>query len=287
VDFAFREHEFVIFTEDDVIFARDALVWFAEIRAAGLLEQDRVWAIAAESTFFDAREKQVEQSFIEQALAVAREQQLLNKYTTHKFVPSSCFATSRQRWAEFGEARGRTNGDVEVCRLCEVEDRCCVFPVIARGRDVGMLHDLGYSVTIHTKVGVLSAAKNTYVSADDLLPEGPVGRLGLEPFRGNAGMLFEQTTRLGDFAPKPAYRSETLGISDNSETLETVIANADQAQRISENLESLIARATKAFDGRDLEEALQHWDAIVRQFPGEMAGLYWEKRYLAGPREAG
>src|SRR5229473_1352329 len=119
IDYAFREHEFVIFTEDDVIFSRDALVWFAEIRALGLLEQEGIWAIAAESIFFDAREKYVEQSFIEEALTTTREQQLLNKYTTHKFVPSSCFATSRQRWAEFGEARGRTNGDVEVCGRCQ------------------------------------------------------------------------------------------------------------------------------------------------------------------------
>ncbi len=253
MDLAFINHDLAILTEDDVIFSRDALVWFSELRDAGLLEQENVWAIAAESIFFDAREKTVDPSFIEAALAAAAEQQLINKYTAQKFIPSSCFATSRRRWSEFGETRGETNGDVTLCRRCEAENRRCVAPVIARGKDVGMLHDLGYSVSIHTKVGVLSAAKHTYLLAEDMLPNGPVRTPRLEPFEGDQGLLFRQSTGLEGFGQA---RESDPEITQPSETFE-----------------DRIGRARSAFESGDLPEALRRWDVVLSQFPGEMAGL--------------
>ena len=192
IDHAFKDHEFAIFAEDDVFFSRDALLWFASARDL-LIQDESFWAIAGESIYFDARDKTPDQVFVERAVKIASERHLLDKFGTLDFIPSSCFATSRSRWSEFGSTRGQPRGDFEVIRRCKQEGRRCAFPLVPRAKDVGMLHDFGYSVTLHTKEGVRSV-KNTYLLADDLLPQGPLEPPRLEPFRGDPGALFAETT---------------------------------------------------------------------------------------------
>jgi FkbM family methyltransferase len=193
MDHGFRYHDFVVFAEDDVIFSRDALIWFSELREAGMLDQEHIWAIAGESIYFDARHKTIDQTFIDRVRAAASEEQLVDKYTPMQFIPSSSFATSGRRWAEFGETRGQPLGDEDVCERCRNENRYCLFPIVPRAKDIGMLHDLGYSVTIHTKAGV-KEIKQTYLLAEDLLPCGPVPKIDLKRFTGDSGRLFRQTT---------------------------------------------------------------------------------------------
>lgn len=193
LDHAFALHPFVVFAEDDVVFARDAFAWFDDIRRQGLLDDPRHWAIAGESVFFNARDKALPEEWPRAMRQLAADEGLAGFYVTHNFVPSTCFATTDAHWRRFGATRGQPLGDVDLCALCRDEDGWCVFPVVPRVKDIGMLHDNGYSVLIHTRDGV-QERKNTYLMSDDLLPPGHPAPAGLTLYGGNAGRLFTLST---------------------------------------------------------------------------------------------
>ena len=195
LDHAFSDHAFAIFAEDDAIFAKDALCWFQGVRGLGLLDEPENWAIAGEAIFFNAREQSLPAGHADAMLAMAHELRLQDFYIPHQFIPSTCFATTRQRWAEFGATRGQPLGDEDVCARCQAEGRYGLFPMVPRVKDVGMLHDNGYSVMIHTKEGVREI-KNTYVMSGDLAGSGQVKPRGFSQFTGDAGRIFAETTLL-------------------------------------------------------------------------------------------
>jgi len=207
LDHAFNDHDFVIFTEDDTVFARDALLWFAALNDVGVLSQPDILALAGESIYFDARANALPPGYAAQARAAAAARELTSAYIALNFVPSTCFATTAAKWAQFGAIRGQPRGDEDVCTLCREQNLHCVFPVVARVKDIGMLHADGYSVGIHGVNGVREV-KNTYLLADDLPPrQGPP-----RPFTGNRGRLFEESVKLtgwDDPAPVPAARHAT------------------------------------------------------------------------------
>jgi len=158
---ALESSEFVIFSEDDVIFERDAIEWFERARTHPMFLRPNVWAIAGESRFFDSWRHNPSNADISRALALANSRKLIDKFVYLDFLPSSCFATTREKWGEFGGTRGTTRGDRAVVDRCLAEGKVCFWPVIARCRDVGMHHPLGYSVRWrglnHTRF------KNSYV----------------------------------------------------------------------------------------------------------------------------
>ena len=172
---------------------------------------------------------------------MARQRNLVSKFTVHDHVPSACFATTYSCWAEFGTTRGAARGDVLLCQRTKDEKRGCVFPIVPRAKDVGMLHDNGFSVTILTKDRV-EAITNPYLLAEDLLPERLAERRNLEKFKGDAGLLFRQTTLLEGYAPTSAARMES--------------ANA-------------------ATEAKDWQRAAALWDELRREFPRN--ALYWIK----------
>jgi hypothetical protein len=198
-DYAFIDSDFVIFVEDDVIFARDALAWFLGIRDSGILRKELYWAVAGESIFFDARNNKVQSALINEAIEIATTQDLVDQYTFHKFVPSTCFATTREKWQEFGKTRGQPTGDVDVCRRCEIEDKFCIFPIIPRVKDTGMLHDLGYSVMLHSKQGVVEHNKQTYLLSDMISRTMDLSSVMFREFKGDSGKLYRQSTLLEGF----------------------------------------------------------------------------------------
>ena len=195
LDHAFALHPFVVFAEDDVVFARDAFSWFDAIRRLGLLDDPRHWAIAGESVFFNARDKTLPEGWPAAMQHLAAGEGLAAHYVTHNFIPSTCFATTAAHWRRFGVTRGQPLGDVDLCTLCREEDGWCVFPVVPRVKDTGMLHENGYSVLIHTRDGVRER-KNTYLMSDALLAPNQPGLAGLTPYAGNAGRLFTLSTLL-------------------------------------------------------------------------------------------
>jgi hypothetical protein len=136
----------VIFSEDDVIFECDAVEWFERALAHPMFLRPNVWAIAGESRFFDSYRHVPSNADVRRALEVALTQNLIDRFVYFDFLPSSCFATTRDKWAEFGDTRGTPRGDRAVVDRCMAEGKFCFWPVIARCRDTGMHHPLGYSV---------------------------------------------------------------------------------------------------------------------------------------------
>jgi hypothetical protein len=197
VDHAFEDHDFVIFSEDDAIFSADALNWFTAMKNSAAFLDDSVWAIAGESIFFDAGRIAPNKDLIEAARTHASKHCLWEQFIPLDFIPSTCFATNRRKWAEIAVTRGSVNGDVDLCHRCRNEGKKCLFPVVARVKDVGMLHPDGYSVSIHTEKNV-TGVKNCYLLSEDIEPTTSVIP-ELRPFDGNAGLLFWQSTGLNGF----------------------------------------------------------------------------------------
>jgi hypothetical protein len=146
ITWALERSNSVIFAEDDVIFERDAVEWFEQALVHPAFLPANVWAIAGESKFFDSNRHVPSDADISRALEVAQTHSLIDRFVYLNFIPSSCFATTRSKWAEFGKTRGTTNGDRAVVERCRVEGKLCLWPVIARCHDRGMHHPLGYSV---------------------------------------------------------------------------------------------------------------------------------------------
>lgn len=158
---ALEKSKSVIFSEDDVIFECDAVEWFERALAHPMFLRPNVWAIAGESKFFDSNRHVPSDADVCRALKVAQTRNLIDRFVCFDFLPSSCFATTRDKWAEFGKTRGTTNGDRAVVERCRGEAKLCFWPVVARCRDIGMHHPLGYSVRwkgLHHK-----GFKNSYI----------------------------------------------------------------------------------------------------------------------------
>jgi hypothetical protein len=189
INWALGKSNSVVFSEDDMIFENDALEWFDRVLVHPAFLRSDVWAIAGESKFFDSNRHVPSDSDICRALEVAQTQSLIDRFVYLDFLPSSCFATTRAKWAEFGKTRGTTNGDRAVLERCRAEGKLCVWPVIARCRDTGMHHPLGYSVRWK---GLHHAGfKNSYIVSGML--KRPLGRLS-ELTTDETGDLFTEFT---------------------------------------------------------------------------------------------
>ena len=166
IDHGFEGHEWVIFSEDDVIYEADALDWFrAMIHHDGFLKDD-VWAIAGESKHFDSKGSQVSEKVIADAMVVAKNENLISKYIYFSWLPSSCFATNATKWYEFGETRGMARGPKRVNDRCVEEGNKSLWPIIARCRDIGMHHQIGYSMTVHKETSKIPQKSNFLKSGD-------------------------------------------------------------------------------------------------------------------------
>jgi hypothetical protein len=188
---ALESSESVIFSEDDVIFESDAIEWFERALSHPMFLRPNVWAIAGESRFFDSFRHTPPDSDVSRALKLAETHSLIDKFVYLEFVPSSCFATTREKWAEFGETRGMTRGDRAVVDRCLAEGKVCFWPVIARSRDIGMHHPLGYSV--RWKGLDHMAFKNSYIVSGMLKPSS--GELTELSARQKDALLSEFTRR--------------------------------------------------------------------------------------------
>jgi hypothetical protein len=200
VDYAAARHDRIILTEDDTLFSCDTFKWFESAFALDSFKSEDVWAISGESIFFDAQDRILPEDYAELARKYAVENALGHSYIKFNFVPSTCFGTTAEKWKEFGSTRGLPLGDEDVCKRCASEQKFCLFPIVPRVADLGMLHPDGYSVLIHSAAGVTSI-KSTYLSTDDLPPNEIEG--DLVAFSGDAGELWRRTTLLEGFGQLP------------------------------------------------------------------------------------
>ena len=193
--YALERHDHAIFSEDDTTFAADALDWFKASIETEAFRSERVWAVAGESIFFNAQGKAVVDRVKADAIGIVEAENLIDKFIEVTFLPSTCFMTSVAKWKQFASTRGQPLGDMDVNARCQAEGRTCVMPVVPRVRDVGMLHDLGFSVSIHTVAGV-NELKNTYLTSDDLKDRRAEPSILPTPFKGQEDALYQRYTLL-------------------------------------------------------------------------------------------
>ncbi|NBB81165.1 MAG: hypothetical protein GVY36_17285 [Verrucomicrobia bacterium] len=165
IDYGFEAHQWVIFSEDDVIYEADALDWFRAMIIHDNFLHDDVWAIAGESKYFDSKGTRISDAVAAEAKSVAEHHSLISKFCYFNWLPSSCFATNIRKWSSFGETRGMARGPKMVNDLCVQERKKSLWPVIARCRDVGMHHEIGYSMTIHKEASKIPQKSNFLTSS--------------------------------------------------------------------------------------------------------------------------
>ena len=169
IDLAFEKSEEVIFTEDDVIFEKDALHWFCEMLAHEGAASTTIWAIAGESKYFDLKDKVASEEHTASARAIAEDNDFARLYTPVQLMPSSCFATTRAKWAEFAETRGMPRGPMFVVERCRQEEKEVLWPLVARCSDIGMHHERGYSMTLKKSADAVPG-KAIYLASGALSP---------------------------------------------------------------------------------------------------------------------
>lgn len=164
IDKALEAAENVIFTEDDVIFESDALDWFLSMLHQDSFLRDDVWGIAGESKYFDLKGEIASDEQRRSAFSFALEKNLLDKFSYMHLMPSSCFATNRSKWAEFGHTRGEGHGPRKVVERCRNEGKRIIWPIIARCADIGMYHEIGYSMTLKKSKDKIPG-KSSYITS--------------------------------------------------------------------------------------------------------------------------
>ncbi len=182
-----------VFSEDDVVYASDALEWFAGVIEDPAIFTAEVWGVAGESKFFDAGNEAAPEDLRRRAVAVAAQDGLKSAYLLNPVMPSSCFATTPGRWRIFGATRGEPQGPRKVCERLVAEEARVVWPVVARCSDIGMHHPAGFSMTLK-KSAERVPGKNLYLLSDQV--EGAAG-----PLRRARGT---EIARLQDFRPQRA-----------------------------------------------------------------------------------
>ena len=80
ITWALETSESVIFSEDDVIFERDAVEWFERALAHPMFLRPNVWAIAGESRFFDSHRHVPSDIDVRRALEIANTRNLIDRF---------------------------------------------------------------------------------------------------------------------------------------------------------------------------------------------------------------
>jgi hypothetical protein len=111
---------------------------------------------------------------------------------TLEFVPSTCFMTTREIWKICANIRSFTRGPESLTQFLKPLERKTLAPLVPRASDVGMLHELGYSVAMLGAENV-KEIKQTY-----LLSDGQLDLEKIKHFKGDAGLLYSASVLLDE-----------------------------------------------------------------------------------------
>jgi hypothetical protein len=169
VDRAMERSDFVIFAEDDAVFARDALGWFAFGRDE-LIGSGNIVAVAPEGIYFTSTSVALDAAERAEVRRQADRYGLAAMYRLIGGIPSTCFAVDRRGWQEFGHIRGEIVGDTKLRRHFREAGLACAQPIVPRMRDIGMVHPLGHSARYHGADNITNR-KLVWLTSDDLAME--------------------------------------------------------------------------------------------------------------------
>ena len=173
MDYAFNNlnSEFNIFLEDDVFLSKNALQWFNYIYNNNFLKWEKYKFVTGESIFFNSENMDITPS--KKSLNIIKKDIENNKYQKYfheisNFLTSSIFATTKDIWnTEIREIRGYINGPEKLNDIINKNKWKSIFPIVPFAKDIGMLHDYGWSVAHHGKEKVREI-KNVYIMSDDV-----------------------------------------------------------------------------------------------------------------------
>lgn len=169
IDTAMDISDSVVFTEDDVVFEADAVRYFVRMLESDAYARDDVYGVAGESKYFDLQTEMPSNELFEEAKTIAEELGLQSFYQrTHGF-PSSCFGVNAEKWKRIREVRSGHKGPRRLGEKCQEEGAYVLWPIIARCRDIGMIHQKGYSMTLKKDANAI-AQKASYLSSGMISP---------------------------------------------------------------------------------------------------------------------
>jgi tetratricopeptide (TPR) repeat protein len=167
VDYVATNHEAFIFFEDDCVLSSNALVWISQ--ALNHVKDGGPLFVGGESIFFDTRGDTIDEITSKTWASASQAEDLKDAYVTSNFVPSTCFATTSEIWRLVSSIRGFPLGDIDVNKFLKSEGikPVCILPVVPRVKDVGMQHNLGYSVAHHGQA--VREKKTTMLLSDSVV----------------------------------------------------------------------------------------------------------------------
>jgi len=178
-----------VFIEDDCLLAPSALGW-CQHHLTNSVATTGHWFVSCESIFFDRQARDITADQLKKLVAFAAQPAIRNAYHLLNFVPSTCFGTTSDIWRICNGVRSFTRGPESLTRYMTAMGRKTISPVVPRASDIGMLHELGYSVTLMGRNNV-KEIKTTY-----LMAEGAFEPQSSARFTGSSDLLYSATSLL-------------------------------------------------------------------------------------------
>jgi hypothetical protein len=166
LDHVTSKYDGFVFLEDDCVFSKDALRW-AHYHLQYSLGIDTYWFASCESIFFDSKGNATSEEKIQLLQEYARRNDVHSTYVEINFVPSTCFITTREVWEKARGVRSFPHGPESLNKYLKSSEKKTLAPVVPRASDIGMLHELGFSVAILGRSHV-KEIKETYLTSEGL-----------------------------------------------------------------------------------------------------------------------
>ena len=158
-----------LFIEDDCVLSPSALDW-SKYHLTKSVGMQKLWFFSCESVFFNKQGRVIDKKLKSDLKWIAKNAKLLDKYNLLDFVPSTCFGTTSDVWKSCAGIRSFTRGPESLTKYIQLRGLKTLSPVVPRASDIGMQHELGYSVNMVGRKEVREV-KDTYVMADSFDPE--------------------------------------------------------------------------------------------------------------------
>ena len=164
IDYCYNFSDNVIYVEDDIIMSKEFVNYFLYFIKNELIgtEPGKNQFIAGESIFFDSKNIEVSENFINKIKKIISDNELHKYYINVDFTPSSCLLFNIKIWEQIKKKSQGSLGMTFLNNFCKENNYKYVCPVVSLCQDIGMLHDMGYSVRIHGKEKV-KEIKNSYI----------------------------------------------------------------------------------------------------------------------------
>ena len=161
LDIVANEYDSFIFIEDDCILSKDALV-VASYFIDNYISIENYWYATCESINFNSKSKLFRQEHIDSIINKIEDLNSLHfMYGELNFVPSTCFISKSEIWKLSSNIRSFVRGPESLTAYIQSIGKKTIFPLVPRANDIGMTHELGYSVK-HLSASGVKEHKNTY-----------------------------------------------------------------------------------------------------------------------------